>query len=72
VLEAAWVLTSRIRSAAVLWTNKQSDVLPIDRRQLEGIARILNYPNFSATQVEQDYLAATRRARGVFERLFFG
>lgn len=72
VLEAAWILASRVRSAAVLWTNKTSDVLPHDRRQLEGIARILNYPNFSATALEQDYLAATRRARAVFERLFFG
>ena len=71
VLEAAWVLASRVRSASVLYANKRTDVLPHDRRQLEGIARILNYPAFSATQLEQDYLAATRRARQVFERLFF-
>ena len=72
VLEAAWILASRVRSASVLWANKRTDVLPADRRQLEGIARILNYPPFSATQLEQDYLATTRRARAVFERLFFG
>jgi len=71
VLEAAWILASRVRSAAVLWTNKNNDVLPNDRRQLEGISRILNYPPHSASQLEQDYLAATRRARAVFERLFF-
>lgn len=71
VLQEAWTLTSRIRSAAVLWSNKRSDVLPIDRNQLEGIARILNYPRGSASQVEEDYLAYTRRARMVFERLFF-
>lgn len=71
VLEAAWVLASRVRSASVLYANKRTDVLPHDRRQLEGIARILNYPTFSATQIEQDYLATTRRARQVFERLFF-
>lgn len=71
VLEAAWTLASRVRSAVVLWTNKHTDVLPNDRRQLEGVARILNYPPHSASALEQDYLAATRRARAVFERLFF-
>ena len=72
VLEAAWTLASRVRSASVLWANKRTDVLPADRKQLEGIARILNYPAFSATQLEQDYLASTRRARAIFERVFFG
>ncbi|MFM5904698.1 MAG: bifunctional [glutamine synthetase] adenylyltransferase/[glutamine synthetase]-adenylyl-L-tyrosine phosphorylase [Micrococcales bacterium] len=72
VLENAWLLASRVRSATVLWSNKRTDVLPVDRRQLEGAARILEYPAFSASQLEQDYLAATRRSRAVFERLFFG
>ena len=71
VLKEAWLLASRIRSAVVLWGNKRSDVLPIDRRQLEGIARILEYPNGSATTLESDYLARTRRARMVFERVFY-
>jgi len=72
VLEVAWTLASRVRSASVLWANKRTDVLPVDRRQLEGIARILNYPPYSSTTLEQDYLAATRRARAIFERVFFG
>jgi len=71
VLSEAWTLASRVRAATVLWWGKRSDVLPVDRRQLDGIARILEYPPFSASQLEQDYLAATRRARGVFERIFF-
>jgi len=71
VLEEAWLLASRIRSASVLWSNKRSDVLPTDRRQLEGMARILEYPRGSATKLEEDYLAFTRRSRMVFERLFF-
>jgi len=71
VLEEAWLLTSRIRSASVLWSNKRSDVLPTDRRQLEGMARILEYPRGSASKLEEDYLAFTRRSRMVFERLFF-
>ncbi|MEY4320114.1 MAG: hypothetical protein RLZZ471_55 [Actinomycetota bacterium] len=71
VLIEAWVLASRVRSASVLWANKRTDVLPTDRRQLEGLARILEYPPHSATQLEEDYLSFTRRARMVFERLFF-
>lgn len=71
VLREAWLLASRVRSAAVLWANKRLDVLPNDRKQLEGIARILEYPPHSATALEQDYLAFTRRSRMVFERLFY-
>lgn len=71
VLSEAWLLASRLRSASVLWANKRSDVLPTDRRQLEGMARILEYPRGSATQLEDDYLAFTRRARSVYERLFY-
>ncbi len=71
VLEEAWKLSSRIRSAVVLWGSRRSDVLTTDRRQLEGMARILEYPRRSASQLEQDYLAFTRRSRMVFERLFY-
>ena len=71
VLAEAWTLASRVRSASVLWSNKRTDVLPTDRRQLEGIARILEYPAGGAARLEEDYLAFTRRSRMVFERLFF-
>jgi glutamate-ammonia-ligase adenylyltransferase len=66
------VIASRARSAGVLWTSRTSDVLPTDRRQLEGVARLMEYPPGSATRLEEDYLAATRRARAVFERGFYG
>jgi glutamate-ammonia-ligase adenylyltransferase len=71
VLAEAWILTSRVRSAGVLWSNKASDVLSIDRRQLEGMARILEYPRGSASALEEDYLSHTRRSRQVFERVFY-
>ncbi|MBP1241766.1 glutamate-ammonia-ligase adenylyltransferase [Frigoribacterium sp. PvP120] len=71
-LHDAWVIASRARSAGVLWTSRTSDVLPTDRRQLEGVARLMEYPPGSATRLEEDYLAATRRARAVFERGFYG
>jgi glutamate-ammonia-ligase adenylyltransferase len=71
VLSEAWTFSSRVRSASVLWANKRTDVLPTDRQQLEGMARIMEYPAGSATQLEEDYLAFTRRARMVYERLFY-
>jgi glutamate-ammonia-ligase adenylyltransferase len=71
-LRAAWLLASRCRSAITLWTNKTADVLPNDRAQLDGVARMLEYPPGSANELEEDYLSATRRARAVFERRFYG
>lgn len=71
VLQEAWMIASRVRAASVLWANKKTDVLPVDRIQLEGISRILEYPRGSATALEEDYLARTRRARTVFEKLFY-
>ncbi len=71
-LAAAWRLASRLRSANTLLSGQTSDVLPTDRKRLDGIGRLLGYPPRSATQVEEDYLGATRRARRVFERLFYG
>ena len=64
----AWRLASRLRSANTLLSGQTSDVLPTDRKQLDGIGRLLGYPPRSATQVEEDYLGTTRRARRVFEQ----
>ncbi|MBU1589155.1 MAG: bifunctional [glutamine synthetase] adenylyltransferase/[glutamine synthetase]-adenylyl-L-tyrosine phosphorylase, partial [Actinobacteria bacterium] len=71
-LRDAWILASRARSAMTLWTSKTSDVLPTDRQQLDGVARLLEYPPGSASQFEEDYLRVTRLARQVFEKAFYG
>jgi glutamate-ammonia-ligase adenylyltransferase len=55
----------------MLAQNKRTDVLPTDRQQLEAVARLLDYPRGGAAALEQDYLATTRRARSVFEKLFY-
>jgi [glutamine synthetase] adenylyltransferase / [glutamine synthetase]-adenylyl-L-tyrosine phosphorylase len=70
-LRDAWLMASRVRSAAMLWTGRPADVLPLDRIQLDAIARLLAYPAKSATQLEEDYLRTTRLARQVFERGFY-
>ena len=69
-LSAAWVLCSRIRSALVLGQDRPADSLPIDRAQLEVLARILEYRPGSAAELEENYLSTTRKARQVFEVLF--
>jgi glutamate-ammonia-ligase adenylyltransferase len=71
-LRAAWLIASRARSAMTLWTARTADVLPTDRQALEGVARLLEYPPGSASQLEEDYLRTTRLARQVFERRFYG
>ena len=71
-LTEAWRLASRLRSANTLLVGQTSDILPVDRKRLDGIGRLLGYPPRSATQVEEDYLGTTRRARRVFEKLFYG
>ena len=70
VLKAAWQIASRCRSALVLAVDKLVDILPADRKQLEAVARILEYSPGSASRLEEDYLSATRKARVVYEKLF--
>lgn len=70
-LREAWVFVARARSALMLWSGKTTDVLPADRTQLDGIARLLGYPRGSAARFEDDYLRITRRTRRLFEKLFF-
>ncbi|KHK97325.1 glutamine-synthetase [Microbacterium mangrovi] len=71
-LRAAWLLASRLRSANTLLSGQTSDVLPADRRRLDGIGQLLEYPPRSASRVEEDWMGTTRRARRVFEKLFYG
>lgn len=71
-LREAWRLSSRLRSAMTLLTGQTKDVLPSDPRELDGVGRILGYPDRSAVAVEEEYLRVTRRARKVFETLFYG
>ncbi|MEY4396479.1 MAG: hypothetical protein RLZZ40_235 [Actinomycetota bacterium] len=70
-LREAWLLASRLRSATTLFTGKNSDILPTDRYELEGIARILAYPSGGGSDLENDYLRITRKARQVFEANFY-
>jgi glutamate-ammonia-ligase adenylyltransferase len=72
ILTEAWTLASEVRNAIVLVKGKSSDVLPIDMTDLAAVAYLMGYPRSRVGQLEQDYLRATRRARGVTERIFYG
>ncbi|MEE9097830.1 bifunctional [glutamine synthetase] adenylyltransferase/[glutamine synthetase]-adenylyl-L-tyrosine phosphorylase [Pseudarthrobacter phenanthrenivorans] len=72
LLAKAWRLASRIRSANVIWSGKASDLLPSSRRDLEAVARWCGYEPGQAGVLEEDYLRVSRRARAVFDRVFYG
>ncbi len=72
ILLSAWRLASRVRNATVLWRGRSSDALPNTTHELDGVARIVGYPPGSAGHLDEDYQRATRRARAVVERVFYG
>jgi glutamate-ammonia-ligase adenylyltransferase len=72
VLAHAWTFVSRLRNATVLWRGRPSDALPSGIRDLDGVARILGYPAGAAVVMDDDYRAATRRARAAAERVLYG
>jgi glutamate-ammonia-ligase adenylyltransferase len=69
-LAAGWLIASRCRSAEVLASDKRTDQLPTDLRQLDAMARILEYQPGDSQSLEENYLSITRKARTSFEKLF--
>jgi len=69
-LAEGWLIASRCRSAEVLASDKRTDQLPSDIRQLEAMARILEYQPGESQLLEEAYLSVTRKARISFEKLF--
>ncbi|MCM3662138.1 bifunctional [glutamine synthetase] adenylyltransferase/[glutamine synthetase]-adenylyl-L-tyrosine phosphorylase [Georgenia satyanarayanai] len=76
LLVTAWTLASRLRAGIALATGRVTgakvDVLPHDPGQVTAVARLLGYGPGESAELEEDYLRATRRARAVVERIFFG
>ena len=75
-LREAWLLSSQLRDALVLWTGRtggaMADVLPHDRQALTGLSRLLGHGPGSGAELEETYLRTGRRARAVVERVFYG
>jgi len=76
ILREAWLMSSRLRDAIVLWTGRaggaMGDVLPHDLRALNGLARMLGMGAGSGAELAETYLRVGRRARAVMERVFYG
>ncbi|AXI81247.1 bifunctional [glutamine synthetase] adenylyltransferase/[glutamine synthetase]-adenylyl-L-tyrosine phosphorylase [Peterkaempfera bronchialis] len=72
VLDAAWVLATRVRNAVMLVRGRPGDSFPVDVRELGGVARYLGYGGGHAGAMVDDYRRTTRRARAAVERIFYG
>ncbi|MDO8306995.1 MAG: bifunctional [glutamine synthetase] adenylyltransferase/[glutamine synthetase]-adenylyl-L-tyrosine phosphorylase, partial [Actinomycetota bacterium] len=71
-LREAWRLATAMRNAIMLVRGRASDMVPVDVRDLRAVAFVLGYPVTDSGRLVEDYLRVTRRARVVFERLFYG
>jgi glutamate-ammonia-ligase adenylyltransferase len=72
-LTAGWTMATRARNAVMLVRGKPGDQLPRSGRELLAVAAALGYPPDGDPGVFlDDYRRATRRARAVVERVFYG
>ena len=71
-LTASWQLAARIRDGVMLMRGRGSDALPAAGTELAVVARLLGYPPDGGQQLAEDWRRASRQARKVAERLFYG
>ena len=71
-LREAFVLASRIRNAIILLRGKGADVLPSNASDLGQLAQTLGYPRAGGSHLGEAWRRASRRARAITDRLFWG
>jgi glutamate-ammonia-ligase adenylyltransferase len=71
VLADAWRIAMRVRNAIVLARGRAADAVPTDPRTSAAVARAMGYAAGRTQDMVEDYLRATRRARAVYEDVFF-
>lgn len=71
-LEEAWTLASKLRDAVVLWRIRAQESLPNNVRDAEAIHRIIGGSPGAGAALSERYRRASRRARAVTERVFYG
>jgi glutamate-ammonia-ligase adenylyltransferase len=74
ILVESWMQAMSIRNANVLWTGRlgpSSDVVPSDPRHLRGVAGLMGYARGDSANLTEDRARVARRARQVFNRLFY-
>ena len=70
-LMEAYRLASRVRNANTLVLGKASDTIPSGVLEIGAVSRVLGYEPGHSSDMLEDYFRTTRRARKVFDRLFF-
>ncbi|CAN5727221.1 bifunctional [glutamine synthetase] adenylyltransferase/[glutamine synthetase]-adenylyl-L-tyrosine phosphorylase [soil metagenome] len=70
-LRASYVLLSRIRNHLFFATGRALDGLPARPEELEALGVALGFSEQPRQELEETYLRVTRRARRVFEHLFY-
>jgi glutamate-ammonia-ligase adenylyltransferase len=71
-LREAWLLATGIRNAIMLVKARPGDSLPSDVGELSALAAVLRHHGSDGSQLKDEYLRTTRRARSVTERIFYG
>ncbi|MCZ7460739.1 bifunctional [glutamine synthetase] adenylyltransferase/[glutamine synthetase]-adenylyl-L-tyrosine phosphorylase [Streptomyces sp. WMMC940] len=72
VLDDAWVLATRVRNGVMLVRGRAGDTFPSEAKELAAVGRYLGYGQGHVGEMVDEYRRATRRARAVVERLFYG
>ena len=71
ILIEAWRLSTRIRNAIMLMTNRAADSIPTGIQEVAGLAALVGGITRGPDLVEH-YRRITRRARTVVDRVFYG
>ncbi|TLQ46407.1 bifunctional [glutamine synthetase] adenylyltransferase/[glutamine synthetase]-adenylyl-L-tyrosine phosphorylase [Streptomyces marianii] len=72
ILDEAWVLATRVRNGVMLVRGRAGDTFPSEAKELAAVGRYLGYGQGHVGEMVDEYRRATRRARAVVERLFYG
>jgi [glutamine synthetase] adenylyltransferase / [glutamine synthetase]-adenylyl-L-tyrosine phosphorylase len=71
-LHEAYRFCERARNLRYLLTGAPGDSLPTDGAEAQRLARLMGYSRQPVTSLRDEYRRLTRRARAVFERVFYG
>ena len=71
-LRSAWRMATAVRNATMLVRGRALDQIPSDLKERAGIAHVLGYAPGTSGALLDDYRRTTRRARQVFQRVFYG
>ena len=71
-LRSSWESATSIRNAVMLARGRPSDMVPTDPREAMAVGFILGRGARAGTEMREEYLRVSRRARQVMERVFYG